>query len=245
MKEKETNDLMKPIELLIIKKLVEYPYINEVKFFNIRQEALESVDLFYKRFEQAIIKTHWVTAEANRHLCNVLKGLLALLRRLKSSEKELRILLLGLDNSGKTTILKSLASEDVSHIQPTQGFNVKSVQSKELNYKLNVWDIGGQRRIRPYWKNYYENTDVLIYVIDSADQARFDETHSELYELLEEEKLSGVPVLVFANKQDLDGADTPDIIAESLELHTIRDHNWQIQPCSAITKEGLKVSILF
>ena len=82
-------------------------------------------------------------------------GLLSILRKLKSSpEKELRILLLGLDNAGKTTLLKQLASEDVSHITPTQGFNIKSVQSE--GFKLNVWDIGGQRKIRPYWRNYFE-----------------------------------------------------------------------------------------
>nr|KAG5692739.1 hypothetical protein BaRGS_033850 [Batillaria attramentaria] len=67
-----------------------------------------------------------------------------------------------------------------------QGFNIKSVQS--AGFKLNVWDIGGQRKIRPYWKNYFDNTDLL-----------------ELRELLEEEKLAGVPVMVYANKQDLDG----------------------------------------
>ncbi|KAL1449948.1 hypothetical protein WDU94_002415, partial [Cyamophila willieti] len=75
-------------------------------------------------------------------------------------EKELRILLLGLDNAGKTTILKKLASEDISHITPTQGFNIKSVQSE--GFKLNVWDIGGQRKIRPYWRNYFDNTDILV-----------------------------------------------------------------------------------
>ena len=64
------------------------------------------------------------------------------------------------DNAGKTTILKTLASEDVTHITPTQGFNIKSVQSE--GFKLNVWDIGGQRKIRPYWRNYFENTDVLV-----------------------------------------------------------------------------------
>jgi ADP-ribosylation factor-like protein 3 len=82
-------------------------------------------------------------------------GLLSILRKLKSSpDRELRILLLGLDNAGKTTLLKQLASEDVSHITPTQGFNIKSVQSE--GFKLNVWDIGGQRKIRPYWRNYFE-----------------------------------------------------------------------------------------
>ena len=87
--------------------------------------------------------------------------MLALLRKLRAStEQELRILLLGLDNAGKTTLLKHLANEDITHITPTQGFNIKSVQSS--GFKLNVWDIGGQRKIRPYWRNYFENTDVLV-----------------------------------------------------------------------------------
>ncbi|KAL4699180.1 hypothetical protein H8959_011837 [Pygathrix nigripes] len=89
------------------------------------------------------------------------KGLLSILRKLKSApDQEVRILLLGLDNAGKTTLLKQLASEDISHITPTQGFNIKSVQSQ--GFKLNVWDIGGQRKIRPYWRNYFENTDILV-----------------------------------------------------------------------------------
>ena len=100
-------------------------------------------------------------------------------RKLKSPEaKDMRILLLGLDNAGKTTILKSLASEDISTITPTQGFNIKSVQTS--GFRLNVWDIGGQRKIRPYWRHYFDNTDVLIYVIDSSDEKRFEETEQEL-----------------------------------------------------------------
>ncbi|KTF74313.1 hypothetical protein cypCar_00043550, partial [Cyprinus carpio] len=144
-------------------------------------------------------------------------GLLSVLRRLKNSpEQEVRILLLGLDNAGKTTILKQLASEDISHITPTQGFNIKSVQSQ--GFKLNVWDIGGQRKIRPYWRNYFENTDLLIYVIDSSDRKRFDETA----------------------QHDMTMAATAAEIAESLNLHTIRDRIWQIQPCSALTAEGVQ-----
>ncbi|XP_067132922.1 ADP-ribosylation factor-like protein 3 [Centruroides vittatus] len=166
-------------------------------------------------------------------------GLLSLLRKLKSApDRELRILLLGLDNAGKTTILKKLASEDVTHITPTQGFNIKSVQSE--GFKLNVWDIGGQRKIRPYWRNYFENTDVLIYVIDSADRKRFEETGVELGELLAEEKLVGVPLLVFANKQDLFNSAAASELAEGLNLPAIRDRAWQIQACSAINGEGLK-----
>ncbi|KAK7864108.1 hypothetical protein R5R35_002749 [Gryllus longicercus] len=166
-------------------------------------------------------------------------GLLSILRKLRSSpEKELRILLLGLDNAGKTTLLKSLASEDIAHITPTQGFNIKSVQSE--GFKLNVWDIGGQRKIRPYWRNYFENTDVLIYVIDSADRKRLEETGHELEELLMEEKLANVPLLVYANKQDLMHALPASEIAECLGLHTIKDRPWQIQACSATEGEGVK-----
>ncbi|XP_040013351.1 ADP-ribosylation factor-like protein 3 isoform X3 [Xiphias gladius] len=149
-------------------------------------------------------------------------GLLSILRRLKQSpEQEVRLLLLGLDNAGKTTLLKQLSAEDISHITPTQGFNIKSVQSS--GFKLNVWDIGGQRKIRPYWRNYFENTDVL-----------------ELAELLEEEKLAAVPLLIFANKQDLMTATPASELAESLNLHTIRDRMWQVQACSAVTAEGVQ-----
>ncbi|CAI5666971.1 ADP-ribosylation factor-like protein 3 isoform X3 [Oreochromis aureus] len=158
-------------------------------------------------------------------------GLLSILRRLKQSpEQEVRLLLLGLDNAGKTTVLKQLAAEDVSHITPTQS----------TGFKLNVWDIGGQRKIRPYWRNYFENTDVLIYVIDSSDRKRFEETSLELAELLEEEKLATVPLLVFANKQDLMTAAPASELAESLRLHTIRDRMWQVQACSALTAEGIQ-----
>ncbi|ESO98977.1 hypothetical protein LOTGIDRAFT_187225 [Lottia gigantea] len=166
-------------------------------------------------------------------------GLLSLLRRLRgNTQKELRILLLGLDNAGKTTLLKTLASEDVTHITPTQGFNIKTVQSAGFN--LNVWDIGGQRRIRPYWKNYFENTDILIYVIDSADRKRFEETGEELNDLLEEERLAGVPVIIFANKQDLVSAASATDISNGLNLTQIRDREWHIQPCSAQSGEGVK-----
>lgn len=156
-------------------------------------------------------------------------------------------------------------------VTPTQGFNIKSVQSE--GFKLNVWDIGGARKIRPYWRNYFENTDVLvsyinyplniirsqkrcvkkiffffhftkIYVVDSADIKRLEETGQELSELLLEEKLKGVPLLVYANKQDLGQAVTAAEIAEGLGLHNIKDRDWQIQSCIAIDGKGVKVNQL-
>ncbi|XP_045474412.1 ADP-ribosylation factor-like protein 3 isoform X2 [Harmonia axyridis] len=131
-----------------------------------------------------------------------------------------------------------MASEDVSHVTPTAGFNIKSVVSD--GFKLNVWDIGGQRKIRPYWKNYFENTDVLIYVVDSSDKKRLEETGIELFELLGENKLEEVPLLVYANKQDLPNSLASSELAEALGLHSIKDRGWQIQACTAITGEGIK-----
>jgi len=146
--------------------------------------------------------------------------------------------MLGLDNSGKTTALKNLAGEDVTHITPTQGFNIKSVQQQ--GFKLNVWDIGGQKHIRPYWKNYYANTDAIVYMVDSADRRRTDEAADELESLLDEEMLSGIPVLVYANKQDLLNAMTAAEIMTGLELTKCKDRWVHVQACSAKTGEGLE-----
>merc|ERR1712070_858108 len=110
---------------------------------------------------------------------------------------------------------------------PTQGFNVKSLLHE--GFKLNVWDIGGQKSIRPYWKNYFENTDALIYVVDSSDEKRLDE-----------DALTGVPVLVFANKQDLMSAVPAEEITDKMNLMAVKDRSWQIQPASAKQGTGLE-----
>ncbi|KAI8896187.1 ADP-ribosylation factor family-domain-containing protein [Globomyces pollinis-pini] len=164
-------------------------------------------------------------------------GLLKLLRQLRKSGKEIRILVLGLDNAGKTTILNRLSGDEIQNIKPTQGFNVKSVESD--GFKLNLWDIGGQETIRPYWRNYFEGSDILIYVIDSSDKRRLAETGEQLSQLLAESKLGKVPLLVYANKQDLVTALPGDEIAVGLNLNSIRDRAWQIQACSAKDGDGI------
>jgi ADP-ribosylation factor-like protein 3 len=126
---------------------------------------------------------------------------------------------------------------------PTQGFNIKSL--KHGNFKLNMWDVGGQKTIRPYWRNYFESTDGIIYVIDSADRRRMEETGIELQQIIDEEKLSGVPLLIYANKQDLLNSLSASEITAGLNLHSIRDRQWQIVPCSAKTGEGLKDGLEF
>ncbi|XP_016938313.1 ADP-ribosylation factor-like protein 3 [Drosophila suzukii] len=166
-------------------------------------------------------------------------GLLSLLRKLRPNpEKEARILLLGLDNAGKTTILKQLASEDITTVTPTAGFNIKSVAAD--GFKLNVWDIGGQWKIRPYWKNYFANTDVLIYVIDCTDRSRLPEAGSELFEMLMDNRLKQVPVLIFANKQDMPDAMTASEVAEKMSLVQLQGRTWEIKACTAVDGTGLK-----
>ena len=166
-------------------------------------------------------------------------GLLSLLRKLKKNDgKEARLLVLGLDNSGKTTILKKLSDEEISSVMPTQGFNVKSLTHGD--FSLNVWDIGGQKSIRPYWRNYFDHTDALIYVVDSSDKQRMEESGIELGQLITEEKLSGVPLLIYANKQDLLNSLSIEEISETMGLTTIRDRAWSIEPCSAKKGFGLQ-----
>jgi ADP-ribosylation factor-like protein 2 len=164
--------------------------------------------------------------------------LLTILKKNKQKEKEIRLLILGLDNAGKTTILKRINGEDINDISPTLGFNIKTIQHNL--YKLNIWDVGGQKSIRSYWKNYFEQTDGLIWVVDSADRAdRFEDCKKELQELLKEERLSGASLLIFANKQDLPSAKSLIEIKDLLGLDDAVTHHWNIFDCSAVSGNNL------
>lgn len=95
----------------------------------------------------------------------------------------MKILLLGLDNAGKTTILKTISGENLKQISPTKGFNVKLIEKEGL--KFTFWDLGGQETIRHVWEKYFEGNDALVYVIDSSDTYRLEETGIELRNILE------------------------------------------------------------
>jgi len=151
--------------------------------------------------------------------------------------KEVRILILGLDNAGKTTILYRLHAGEVVQTIPTIGFNVETVQYK--NIKLQVWDLGGQTSIRPYWRCYYANTNGIIYVVDSVDRDRLPDAAHELKLMLEEEELGGVTLLVFANKQDLPDALSSAEVSEGLGLTSIRNRQWAIFQTSALKGTGI------
>lgn len=109
-----------------------------------------------------------------------------------------------MDNAGKTTILKRLNGENIDTIEPTLGFNINTLEHR--GYTLNFWDVGGQKSLRSYWRNYFECTDGLVWVVDSADKLRLANCKNELRTLLQEERLAGATLLVLANKQDVPGA---------------------------------------
>lgn len=94
--------------------------------------------------------------------------------------------------------------ESIDTIEPTLGFNINTLEHR--GYTLNFWDVGGQKSLRSYWRNYFESTDGLVWVVDSADKMRLANCKEELNNLLQEERLAGATLLVLANKQDVPGA---------------------------------------
>lgn len=93
--------------------------------------------------------------------------------------------------------------------------------------------------MRSYWRNYFESTDGLIFVVDSADKSRLNDCKAELQKLLLEERLAGATLLVFANKQDLPGSLKSEDIQNILELEAVKTHHWRIVPCSAYNGDNL------
>merc|ERR1711959_653698 len=120
---------------------------------------------------------------------------------------------------------------------PTIGFNVETVEYKNINF--TVWDIGGQDKIRKLWRYYYQNTQGLIFVIDSDDRDRIEDARQELVQMLNEDEMRDAVLLVFANKQDLPNSMTAAEITEKLGLHDMRSRQWFIQSTCATTGDGL------
>ncbi|KAL2632788.1 hypothetical protein R1flu_004267 [Riccia fluitans] len=164
-------------------------------------------------------------------------GLLSIFRKFSTSKREeTKILLLGLESAGKSSCLAFLCNEDLAKIVPTRGFIIKSLLHD--SYRLNIWDVGGQRSLRPYWINCVTRADALIYVVDSADRDRHKEAANELSQLLAEQRFIGVPLLVFANKQDLLNALSAAELLEVLELSLVVDRSVFVQPCSGKFGDG-------
>lgn len=156
--------------------------------------------------------------------------------------REMRILMVGLDAAGKTTILYKLKLGEIVTTIPTIGFNVETVEYKNISF--TVWDVGGQDKIRPLWRYYFQNTQGIIFVVDSNDRDRINEAREELQLMLNEDELNedelkDAVLLVLANKQDLPNAMNAAEITEKMGLHSIRNRPWFIQATCATTGDGL------
>merc|ERR1712048_1022282 len=152
-------------------------------------------------------------------------------------KQERRIVMVGLDAAGKTTVLYKLHLGEVTATIPTIGFNVETVEYK--NIKFTVWDIGGQDRIRKLWRHYYLGTNGVIFVVDSCDRDRIQDARDELWKLLGDDELRDAVLLVLANKQDLPNAMPAAEVSKHLGLAELRNRRWFIQSACATTGQGI------
>lgn len=150
---------------------------------------------------------------------------------------QVRILMVGLDAAGKTTILYKLKLGEIVTTVPTIGFNVETLEYKNISF--TVWDVGGQDKIRTLWRHYFQNTQGLIFVVDSNDRERIGEAKDELMRMLSEDELRDAVLLIFANKQDLPNAMNAAEITDKLGLHSFKNRQWYIQSTCATSGDGL------
>eukprot|EP01062_Namystynia_karyoxenos_P024478 TRINITY_DN1954_c0_g1_i1.p2 TRINITY_DN1954_c0_g1~~TRINITY_DN1954_c0_g1_i1.p2 ORF type:complete len:226 (+),score=96.87 TRINITY_DN1954_c0_g1_i1:80-679(+) len=154
------------------------------------------------------------------------------------SKQNVRLLMVGLDAAGKTTILYKLKLNEVVTTLPTIGFNIETVEHRHL--RMTVWDIGGQDKLRPLWRFYMRDCDGVIFVVDSNDRDRVGQAREELQRLLATEELRDACLLVLANKQDLPYAMTLPEVTDRLCLRSIaRNRDWYAQGSCAVSGEGL------
>lgn len=145
--------------------------------------------------------------------------------------------MVGLDASGKTTILYKLKLGEIVRTVPTIGFNVETVMYKNISF--TVWDVGGQQKIRHLWRHYFQSAHGLIFVVDSNDRRRISEARNELHCILSYIELKDAMLLVFANKQDVPDAMPVSEVADKLGLPTLKQRHWYIQSSSATSGRGL------
>ncbi|KAL6059283.1 ADP-ribosylation factor, Arf Arf6 [Balamuthia mandrillaris] len=157
--------------------------------------------------------------------------------------KEARLLVLGLDNAGKTTIIHALNGEEDFKSNPTLSFSVETIEINRIT--LHIWDVGGQNKHRQLWRHYFMGTSALIFVIDSTDSERFDVAREEFLKVVTDSTMQASIVLILANKCDCEGAASEEELSQALLLSSssgdiLQGRLWRIQRCSARTGEGLE-----
>lgn len=153
------------------------------------------------------------------------------------AKEEYRILMVGIGAAGKTTILYRLKKNELVHTIATVGFTMETVHFGDLEFC--VWDLGGQDKIRPLWRHYFEGSKGVIFVVDASDRSQFQVAKQEFHQIVQAPKLKGCPILVFANKQDIEGAISADELAQTLDIKNLDPKRYHIQESCALTGQGL------
>ncbi|XP_078787097.1 ADP-ribosylation factor-like protein 13B isoform X2 [Oryzias latipes] len=164
------------------------------------------------------------------------------LKRWREPARKVTLVMVGLDNAGKTATVRGIQGENPRDVAPTVGFS--KVDLKQGKFEVTIFDLGGGKRIRSIWKNYYSESHGVVFVVDSSDVQRIQETREAMAEVLQHPRIAGKPVLVLANKQDQEGALAEADIIENLSLEKLVNENkclCQIEPCSAVIGYGKKV----
>ncbi|XP_005912878.1 ADP-ribosylation factor-like protein 14 [Astatotilapia calliptera] len=159
------------------------------------------------------------------------------------SKPQVQVLLLGLDNAGKSTLLYKLKHNTSVSTVPTIGFNVEMLEARKNRRKIaiTIWDVGGQGNMRDHWPNFYQNAGAIVFVVDSADQERLNEAQRELERTLRNDELRGRPLILLANKQDVDGALNVTEMKDRFNMRKIcQERDCFVQPCSASTGFGVE-----
>ncbi|XP_028412637.1 ADP-ribosylation factor-like protein 13B [Dendronephthya gigantea] len=160
----------------------------------------------------------------------------------KRDSRDVKLLMLGIDNAGKSTIINDLKGEPKESTVPTIGFS--SAEFKLLSFKVTAYDVGGGPRIRGIWKDYYAEIFGVVYVVDASDRERIADSRTVLSEALSDSRLSGKPFVVFANKQDIDGAMSEQDIDMEFELEQLAkkcESRYKVFQCTALLNEGRKI----
>lgn len=160
--------------------------------------------------------------------------------------QSLHVVVIGLDSAGKTSLLYRLKLREFVETSPTKGFNMERIKvqighSKANTTTFQVWDVGGQEKLRPLWKSYTRRMDGLVFVVDAAETERMEEAKVELHRITRSAENQGIPVLVLANKQDLDGALSSTEVEKVLGLHELSSSTLHhTEGCSALNGQGLQ-----
>lgn len=164
------------------------------------------------------------------------------------NKDEFRVLILGVDKAGKTTLLEKLKSIYLKggglppdRVVPTVGLNIGRIE--DANAKLVFWDLGGQVGLRTIWEKYYEEAHAIIYVVDAASASSFEDAKSTLEKVIRHEHLREAPLLIVANKQDLPGVIADEEFSGYMHLKELDERPYMFQAVSAYDGKGIKSGI--